>query len=355
MKFSIIIPVYRVEDYLPACVESVLNQTFSDYEVILVDDGSPDGCGALCDAYAEKDPRFHVIHKENGGLSSARNAGLDIAQGKYIYFLDSDDAIAPNLLETAEKYMDRGFDLLAFRYRCLRNDTLQEPGKEILSGEFLLEGQEEKLKFLEQVLIPCKIGWEAWSRVFVREKIEKYGLRFEDNRKIFAEDLYFSLCYLAHADRIACLDECLYYYRLRDDSIMGVQHTKSNLGRLHVLTQTVLKWYRQFDDCSLLAERFDELYYRLMAGQFLFGLWSSGMEPAAYRKLVREEVRDWDLMAQKLRSYMKTHKKNETLEDAELRTHVQFLLGGSELLLRLRCRGIRIRKERRKGEHYGRN
>ena len=189
MKISIIIPVYGVEAYLPACVESVLHQTFSDYEVILVDDGSPDGCGALCDAYAKQDLRFRVIHKENGGLSSARNAGLEIARGEYVYFLDSDDTIDSDLLRTVVEHMDRGLDLLAFRYRYLRNDCLQEPGREILTGEFLLTNQEEKLEFLEQILIPCKIGWEAWSRVFVREKIEKYGLRFEDNRKIFAEEL----------------------------------------------------------------------------------------------------------------------------------------------------------------------
>ena len=348
MKFSIIIPIYRVEDYLPACVESVLNQTVSDYEVILVDDGSPDGCGAICDAYARKDPRFRVIHKENGGLSSARNAGLEMARGKYIYFLDSDDTIAPDLLETAETYMDQGIDLLAFRYRYLRNDCLQEPGKEILTGEFILTEEQEKLKFLEQVLIPCKIGWEAWSRVFVREKIENYGLRFEDNRKIFAEDLYFSLCYLAHADRIFCLNQCLYHYRVRDDSIMGMQHTRSNLGRIHILARSVLEWYQKFDDCRLLAEHFNDLYYHLIAGQFLFGLWSSGIEPGRYRQLVREEVRDWDAMEQQLHKYLHTHKGKMNLEQAELKTHVQFLLGGSEFLLRLRCRIIRGLKDRRK-------
>lgn len=89
--FSVIIPVYKVEEYLPECVDSVLSQTFSDFEIILVDDGSPDNCPALCDEYAKKDPRVHVVHKQNGGLSSARNAGMEVAKGKYITFLDSDD------------------------------------------------------------------------------------------------------------------------------------------------------------------------------------------------------------------------------------------------------------------------
>lgn len=105
---SVIIPVYKVEQYLPRCVDSVLTQTYSNLEIILVDDGSPDRCGSICDDYARKDPRVRVIHKENGGLSSARNAGLDIAQGEYIAFLDSDDWIEPNAYETmlalAQKY-----------------------------------------------------------------------------------------------------------------------------------------------------------------------------------------------------------------------------------------------------------
>lgn len=91
MKFSIIIPCYKVEKYLRQCVDSVLVQTFEDYEVIIVDDGSPDGCPAICDEYAIKDNRVKVIHKENGGLSDARNAGLDVAHGEYVMFLDSDD------------------------------------------------------------------------------------------------------------------------------------------------------------------------------------------------------------------------------------------------------------------------
>ena len=96
---SVIIPVYKVEKYLDKCVESVVGQTYSDLEIILVDDGSPDGCSAMCDAWAEKDGRIKVIHKPNGGLSSARNAGLVKASGEYVFFLDSDDTISANCIE----------------------------------------------------------------------------------------------------------------------------------------------------------------------------------------------------------------------------------------------------------------
>ncbi len=105
---SVIVPVYKVEAYLNRCVDSILGQTYKNLEVILVDDGSPDGSGAICDAYAEKDARVRVIHKENGGLSSARNAGIDIAKGEYLAFVDSDDWIEPEtyktMLELAKKH-----------------------------------------------------------------------------------------------------------------------------------------------------------------------------------------------------------------------------------------------------------
>ena len=97
---SIIVPVYKVEKYLDKCVESIVEQTYKNLEIILVDDGSPDNCSAMCDEWAQKDSRIKVIHKENGGLSSARNAGLDACTGEYIYFLDSDDYIADNCIET---------------------------------------------------------------------------------------------------------------------------------------------------------------------------------------------------------------------------------------------------------------
>ena len=99
-KISIIVPVYKVERYLENCIESIINQTFKDFELILVDDGSPDRCGLICDNYAKKDERIKVIHKKNEGLSAARNSGIQIAKGEYIAFVDSDDCINKNMYET---------------------------------------------------------------------------------------------------------------------------------------------------------------------------------------------------------------------------------------------------------------
>ena len=116
IMLSVIIPVYNVEKYLRKCVDSILLQDFANMEVILVDDGSPDNSGAICDEYAEKDARVKVIHKENGGVSSARNTGLDVAQGKYIAFVDSDDYLLPNSFQPNVEYMENhpDIDLLQF-------------------------------------------------------------------------------------------------------------------------------------------------------------------------------------------------------------------------------------------------
>ncbi len=122
MFFSVIVPVYKVEKYLPACIESVLNQSFSDFELILVDDGSPDKCPQICDGYKEKDSRIKVVHKPNGGLASARRAGIKEAGGDYVFNLDSDDLIESDTLECAHRIItEHGCDIVSFSYRWVKN------------------------------------------------------------------------------------------------------------------------------------------------------------------------------------------------------------------------------------------
>ena len=112
VKISILVPVYNIENYLPRCIESVLSQNFTDYELILVDDGSSDNCPAICDEYMVKDNRVRVIHKENGGHTTARLAGFQQASGKYIMFLDSDDYLLPNALTTLYDKIEEGYDIV---------------------------------------------------------------------------------------------------------------------------------------------------------------------------------------------------------------------------------------------------
>ena len=220
-RVSVIVPVYQVEAYLPRCVDSILAQTFSDFELILVDDGTRDGCPAIMDDYAARDPRVRLVHKENGGLSSARHAGLAVARGEYVAFIDSDDWVEPNLLaDTVALADETGAQLVVFNY-----ELADESGGR---GAYLRFADEvidlEKLGLAEyfyRYWMPYKHGQEAWSKLWRRDVIEHNGLRFAPNDEIFAEDTLFSAMYLMHTTRIAAQNAVYVHYFQRGDSIMG--------------------------------------------------------------------------------------------------------------------------------------
>lgn len=329
---SIIVPIYNVERYLSACIDSALNQTYRDFELILVDDGSPDSCGSICDAYALKDSRIRVIHKANGGLSDARNAGLDVAVGKYVYFLDSDDIIEPDLLETMIPYMEQGADLAAFTLHSFYDDGTVLPPWQRASGSWQLRTPEERLDFLHRTLLPGKIGWDACLRIFSREKIERYGLRFADNRKIFAEDLCFSLCYCAHAEQIVSIDACLYHYRQRSDSIMRVQNARNNLPRILLLADSVLEYYSRFEDCSLLRDNFHRLWYQIFMNQFMYQILNVE-DPLAFRQEIIRDLPDWETLSRRVKQQWKDtafwKKQYSFVRYLEIRANVEFLLEGN--------------------------
>ena len=139
---TVIIPVYKVERYLDACVESVVRQSYADLEILLVDDGSPDGCPALCDAWAEKDPRIKVIHRENGGLSAARNSGIDAAMGEFLLFVDSDDLLEPDAVRRAvdaQRLQDADLVIFNLTYVDEENRPLPQPDFSGFTDEILDE------------------------------------------------------------------------------------------------------------------------------------------------------------------------------------------------------------------------
>lgn len=205
---SVIVPVYKVEAYLARCVDSILAQTLADFELWLVNDGSPDGCPAMCDAYAAKDSRVRVVHQENGGLSSARNAALERFTGQYVCFVDSDDYIAPDALETMYAALtETGSDVAVGNMRAFdENGELRDfyaPVKE----RAVLEG-EEMLSTLNQ---PC-----APNRLY-RAEIYR-TLRFPVGR--LYEDVFVYHQVLARCKKIVLTGKTGYYYLIRSDSIM---------------------------------------------------------------------------------------------------------------------------------------
>lgn len=212
-KISVIVPVYKVEELLGRCVDSILNQSFSDFELILVDDGSPDRSGSICDEYARKDSRVRVIHKENGGLSSARNAGIEIALGDYFSFVDSDDMIHPELLRFLyNALLKHDADIASTRYISFREfkpdivPLYNVEEKLLLSGDFL------------DSLYPThfeQIGVSAWGKLYKSELFRK--LRYP-NGKIY-EDLHIYLKLLQLCRRIVVVSEPMYYYYTGNISI----------------------------------------------------------------------------------------------------------------------------------------
>ena len=335
---SVIVPVYNVEQYLKECIDSILAQSFEDYELILVDDGSPDHCGAICDAYASKDSRIRVIHKQNGGLSSARNAGLDIATGKYVCFIDSDDIVDHSLLEAVIPYMEKGYDLTAFGLRGFYDDGSIVQYLPRKNDSWILDSEEDRKKFIHSILIQGAIGWEAWSRVFCRKIIEDNNLRFADNRQIFAEDMYFSLCYCAHAKRIINLDSSLYHYRLRKDSIMRQQTGRNNMGRIQKLAQAVRAHYRNCDDCKALADDFSFLHFQITMNQFVSQLLNVS-DPVQFREEIMADSQTWHEVKAVIQSQLKDKKRLASyyspLQYFEVTRNAAFLLGGSESVLKM--------------------
>ena len=178
-KFSVIVPIYNVSRYLDKCINSMLTQTYRDYELILVDDGSIDDSGVICDRFAEKDDRIRVIHKKNGGLSDARNAGLEVAQGEYYYFLDGDDAVSEQLLEkTLTVLEETHVDMVVFGYEKVLDTGKIIGSVSFQNREYPIKDGSQKFDYFVHVLLQYYQGWEAWSRVYKGDIIRQNNLSF---------------------------------------------------------------------------------------------------------------------------------------------------------------------------------
>lgn len=224
---SVIVPVYKVESFLPKCVDSIRNQTYQDLEIILVDDGSPDNCGAMCDAFAAEDSRIKVIHKSNGGLSDARNAGIDIASGEYLGFVDSDDWIEPQM------------------YELLLDVALKEEVKLVCSGRYDVYGDIDRNIGLCPSKMEVISGEELARRIFTWDGIDSAAWDKLYHRSLFAsirypigkisEDLPTTYRIGLNAGRVAMVNRPLYNYYHRPNSITTA---KMSDAKLHVLEHT---------------------------------------------------------------------------------------------------------------------
>lgn len=242
---SVMIAVYNGEKYLDRCIESVINQTYKNFELILVDDGSTDNTWEIFQKYAQKDNRIKCVQKKNGGLSSARNYGMKNAKGKYYYFLDCDDYIKENLLETVyNKMLETEADLVAFNYIKFNEKGRIIGSSNFETGEYDVDTDRAKFDYLNNILLQYKTGWEDWNRLYRADIIKNNHLKFLDYHLYFAQDLCFHLFYIMHAKKVVCIPTKLHYYMIRNDSIM---RTAGKQIGLDFLIHIMKKFYDYID------------------------------------------------------------------------------------------------------------
>ncbi len=212
---SVVVPVYRAEAFLRRCVESVLKQTYGNLEIILVDDGSPDSCPDICDEYAEKDKRIVVIHKENGGASSARNAGLNIMTGRYLCFVDSDDEVPENAVQSLlDSVTDSGAQYAAGICGIKNSDSVKNPIPESRIIDFNDEPH-ELLGYLVQ-----RGSYSPYAKIFDADIIRRENIRYDENLKC-SEDALFIRSYLKYCEKISLCSEVVYRYNTENPSSLS--------------------------------------------------------------------------------------------------------------------------------------
>ncbi len=237
-KISVIVPVYNVENYIDKCVESIVNQTYANLEIILIDDGSTDSSGRKCDEWAKKDNRIIVIHKENGGLSDARNAGLKVATGDYIGFVDSDDWIAD---EMYDKLLSTLKDVNCEIALCefLETET-ENVEKDKTEKKFEFTGRNLLRHMFEGKLNPY-VTYSVWKCLYKKEAIK--GLSFPKGRVY--EDVLFTTEAFWRQDRIVVLKEKLYYYRVRVESITKRRLNHKQVEDILAYCDGLLSFYKE--------------------------------------------------------------------------------------------------------------
>ena len=215
-EISIIVPVYNTEQYISRCIESILNQTFKDFELILIDDGSQDRSGEICDEYAKEDNRIRVFHNNNQGVSATRNYGINISKGKYLMFCDSDDWVADTWCEE------------------LYNTISAYPNSWITCNFFQVDNESKKQRVIKNNLneintlekddfyIVFKSGMSiySWNKIFDKEKINRFQIRFNENTSL-GEDVEFGIDYLKISENIIILNRNLYYYLINHQGTLS--------------------------------------------------------------------------------------------------------------------------------------
>ncbi|MBQ4086189.1 MAG: glycosyltransferase family 2 protein [Clostridia bacterium] len=259
MLVSVIMPVYRVEAFLPRAIESVLNQTLREFELILVDDGSPDKSGAICDEYAKKDARVRVIHQANAGAPAARNAAMEISCGKYRFFCDSDDWMEPDMLEKMTALAEQTQAELTVCGFTIDTDSASGMHRQIISAPDALYETAQDFRKNAAALFDNNLLYTPWNKLFLSERMDRLNIRFPST---FWDDFPFNLSYLHTVQRVAVTSGVYYHFtRSRAES-----ETAKYVPQMYEKREEEDKWMRElYADWGLTGEKEMEFLARRYA------------------------------------------------------------------------------------------
>lgn len=285
MKLSFIIPIYNVEKYLPQCVDSILSQTYTDFEVILVDDGSPDNSGKLCDAYAQKDARVRVIHKPNGGLSDARNAGLDVAHGDYVIFVDSDDFwikndSLSNLMGVVEQHSECGFIGFNCSYYYEDNDSFV---KWVAYNDSIGHPIDKDVA-MHTLVASGTMPMSACLKVISRKVLQDNQLYFK--KGLLSEDIPWFIDLLEKSSKCMFVNEYVYAYRQNRVGSITTTGGERNFNSLLLILQNELD---KLEECSFSEQAKNDLR-SFLAYEVCILLAMISSLPTAIQQEKRQEV-----------------------------------------------------------------
>ena len=263
---SVIVPVYKVEDYIRECIDSILAQTYTDFELILVDDGSPDDCGRICDDYAKGDNRIKVVHKVNGGISSARNAGLEVAKGEWIMHVDGDDWIEPDMIESLI-------------------EAAQITGADMVIGDFVKYGpsagynklptwSSDKKKSMTNYI--AYVMTTIWGSIAKRSLYADHSLKSPDGIS-YCEDFHLIVRLCHFANKIVNVHRPFYHYRYRPTSIMSNMNGKTEADEQWVYQDTI----RFFKEQGVYED-----YRRVMSWRVLKSAQELLLDPAGHKRFM---------------------------------------------------------------------
>ena len=273
---SVIVPVYNVEAYLDRCVQSIVDQSYKNLEIILVDDGSPDNCPAICDAWAEKDSRVKVVHKQNGGLSDARNAGMAIATGVLMGFVDSDDWITPDMYQHLHDLMAADHsDIAACGVEMVWEDGTP-PRMLTKSGCCVLNQEEAMRAIIEESWLKQPVWYKLYKTALIRDISFPVGK--------YHEDVFWSYQAVARAQKVSVSDNVGYYYAQRSGSIMGEGYSLKRLDAVEAKTLRLEFIQKNFPELEKMA-KLNLLFTCLYMGQMSLLHMDKAQQAEAFEKL----------------------------------------------------------------------